>query len=224
MGRKKTPPIDIRDIPAYSIEEVSNFVQIPRTTIKYWIASNGHPPVIHSPSVTPPRLSFNNLVEFHILSAIRVKGVKLQNIRMAISSLATKWPAHPLLHAVLSTDGVDIFSEALPGDLVNESLGGQGAFRELLEIYLERIEWDSQRFPITLYPFVKEHTHTEPRWIQIDPRIAFGKPVIAGTGISTSVVADRFNARESVSSLASEYARAVQEIEEAIRWEQTKAA
>ena len=49
--------------------------------------------------------------------------------------------------------------------------------------------------------------------------VGFGKPVIAGTDISTAIIASRFNARESVTSLAEEYGRTPQKIEEAIRWE-----
>jgi uncharacterized protein (DUF433 family) len=48
--------------------------------------------------------------------------------------------------------------------------------------------------------------------------------MIAGTGISTAVVASRFNARESIPDLASEYGVKPQQIEEAIRWEQRTVA
>ena len=226
MSKKNARPMDIREIPAYSIEDVSRYVKIPRKTVEYWITGNGTPPVIVTPSVHPPRFSFNNLIEFHLLSTIRVKGVKLKKIREAIRSMMRRWSRHPLLKATLSTDGVDVFSESLPGDLVNESRGGQVAFRELLEIYLHRIEWDeSSHVPLILYPFVRTKApSSEPRLIQINPRVAFGRPVIAGTGISTALVAARFNGRESVASLAEEYGRKIQEIEEAIRWEKEKAA
>jgi uncharacterized protein (DUF433 family) len=69
-----------------------------------------------------------------------------------------------------------------------------------------------------------ERTQNEPRLIQINPAVGFGKPVIAGTGISTAVVASRFNARESIDDLASEYGLKPRQIEEAIRWEQRTGA
>lgn len=222
----KRPMIDIREIPAYGIRDVASYVGLPRKTIEYWVSSNRKEPVIHLPSVSPPRFSFNNLVEFHILSVVRVKGVRLTKIRQAVWSLSRRWPdsKHPLLEQDLLTDGVDIFTESLPSNLVNESLGGQGAFKNLLEVYLERIDWDAMHAPRALYPFLREKAMGEPRIIQIDPRIGFGRPVIAGTGITTAVVASRFDARESVASLADEYGRTTQEIEEAIRWEKAKAA
>jgi uncharacterized protein (DUF433 family) len=60
---------------------------------------------------------------------------------------------------------------------------------------------------------------SEPKTIEINPMIGFGKPVIAGTEISTAIIASRCNARESIAALAEEYGRTPQEIEEAIRWE-----
>jgi len=53
----------------------------------------------------------------------------------------------------------------------------------------------------------------------IDPRVAFGRPVIAGSGIPTAEVAERFNAGESINDLARDYERAPADIEEAIRCE-----
>jgi uncharacterized protein (DUF433 family) len=93
----------------------------------------------------------------------------------------------------------------------------------VMELYLERIERDPKGL-FRLYPFVMQPQPKEPRMILITPTIGFGKPVIAGTGISTAVVASRFNARESIGDLASEYGVTPKQIEEAIRWEQRTAA
>ena len=49
--------------------------------------------------------------------------------------------------------------------------------------------------------------------------VGFGKPIIAGTGISTAIIASRFNARESIGDLAAEYDFSPKQVEEAIRWE-----
>ena len=62
---------------------------------------------------------------------------------------------------------------------------------------------------------------TEPRFISLDPRVRFGRPVIVGTGIPTEEVAERFRAGDTCSQLAEEYGRPPQEIEEAIRCELT---
>ncbi|HEY6329775.1 MAG TPA: DUF433 domain-containing protein [Blastocatellia bacterium] len=85
-------------------------------------------------------------------------------------------------------------------------------------IHLERVEVDHKGL-FRFFPFVVQPASSEPKLIEINPMIGFGKPVIAGTGISTAIIASRFNARESISDLASEYGCQLGQIEEAIRWE-----
>jgi uncharacterized protein (DUF433 family) len=70
-----------------------------------------------------------------------------------------------------------------------------------------------------LYPFTRKRTPDEPKAIVIDPRISFGRPVLAGSGIPTAVIAERYKAGESVDELADDYGRKRLEIEEAIRCE-----
>jgi uncharacterized protein (DUF433 family) len=53
----------------------------------------------------------------------------------------------------------------------------------------------------------------------MDPRISLGRPVIAGTGIATAVVADRYKAGETMEELAQDYGRDRLEIEQAIQCE-----
>src|SRR5437879_3683340 len=72
---------------------------------------------------------------------------------------------------------------------------------------------------LSFFPFVVEPRSSEPKTIEINPLVGFGKPIIAGTGISTAIIASRFNARESIAELAEEYGCTPPQIEEAIRWE-----
>jgi uncharacterized protein (DUF433 family) len=85
-------------------------------------------------------------------------------------------------------------------------------------MHLERVEIDPKGL-FRFFPFVVEPRPSEPKTIEINPMIGFGKPIIAGTAISTAIIASRFNARESVTALAEEYGCIPQQIEEAIRRE-----
>jgi Protein of unknown function (DUF433) len=61
-----------------------------------------------------------------------------------------------------------------------------------------------------------------PNRLQIAGRcqpLRFGRPVIAGTGVATEVIADCYNAGESIQELARDYGRPAEEVEEAIRCE-----
>ena len=102
---------------------------------------------------------------------------------------------------------------------MNISQSGQLAMRKILEAYLRRVEWDDAGVVARLYPFTRKRMVDEPKAIVIDPRISFGRPVLAGSGIPTAIIAERYKAGESVGELAADYGRKQLEIEEAIRCE-----
>ena len=94
------------------------------------------------------------------------------------------------------------------------------AIQEVLLAHLHRIDRDFKGIPVRLYPFTrKRDLRVEPKTIVIDPQVSFGRPVLAGTGIPTAVIAERYIAGESVDDLADDYGRRRLEIEEAIRCE-----
>jgi len=161
-----------------------------------------------------------NLVEAHVLDALcREHEVPLQTVRKALASLARRVPPpHPLAAQRFETDGVNLFVQYF-GALVNISQDGQLAMRALLQAYLRRVERDAHGIVARLYPFTRRGDPNEPRRVVIDPRISFGRPVLAGTGIPTAMLAERYKAGESVDELAKDYGRDRLEIEEAIRCE-----
>jgi len=56
-----------------------------------------------------------------------------------------------------------------------------------------------------LFPFVHpDRAKDDPKVIVIDPDISFGRPVIVGTRIPTSILAERYQAGESVELLRNE--------------------
>jgi uncharacterized protein (DUF433 family) len=208
------------ELPLYGLAESALYLRVPMTTLEYWVFGRGRNirPMIKAASRQPRSLSFMNLLECHMLVAMkRIYDLKLPKIRRAIVHLQSSSQfRHPLIEQPLYTDRKDVLIKELD-QLLNISRGGQYVIPKILDIHLERIEYDQGRF--NFYPFVRERSAQEPKYIVINPSIGFGKPVIAGTGISTSVIASRFNARESVPDLAKEYGLQETQIEEAIRWE-----
>jgi len=205
--------------PAYTFADAARYAGVPYQTVRYWaLGRNRIPGILELAENYPPVLSFANLLECHVLNAMRTKyRLHLPKVRLALQHLRTESSTrHPLLTKQFQTDGVDLFIDE--GALINVSRGGQATMREMLETYLERIAWHSKGL-VKFYPFVAKHSADEPRIISITPKIAFGRSVIDGTGIATAVIAARFGARDSMEDLAREYQRSEQEIEEAIRWE-----
>ena len=174
-------------------------------------------------------LSFLNLVELHVLAAIRRKyAVPMPKVRRAIDYLRENTQdesdkLHPLISKQLQTDGLDLFIEQY-GRLVNISSAGQLAMRVIIEAALRRIERDRRGIPIKLYPFTRSNINDAPAMVVIGPSLSAGRPVITGTGLATEVIAERYKAGETVAELAEDYDREEAEIEEAIRCELRAAA
>jgi uncharacterized protein (DUF433 family) len=220
---------DIRELPAYGVLEAAHYLRIPGTTVRAWFVGTSYGdsqhrrrfhPVIEPATKSPTILSFINLVEAHVLDAIRRQHhVELPKVRNAVYYLKRHLGSqHPLVEHRFETDGIDLFVEKY-GQLISVSQDGQLAVKDLLKAHLRRIEWDTSGLPIRLYPFTRKRDLDEPKNIVIDPFISFGRPIIAGTGVVTEVVAERFKAGESADELADDYGCERLKIEEAIRCE-----
>ena len=224
----RSPSItDPRELPAYNLAEVSHYARVPVATLRYWVlgreasdASNAYRPVITPAEKNPTGLSFVNLVEVHVLSAIRRQhNVPLPEVRKALDYVRRSFPSpHPLADQVFETDGLSLFVEKF-GQLINASKEGQLAMRAVLETHLHRIERDPDGAPRKLFLFTRMARSDEPRAVVVDPFVSFGRPVLAGTSIPTVAVAERYKAGETIESLALDYECSSIQIEEAIRCE-----
>jgi uncharacterized protein (DUF433 family) len=176
--------------------------------------------MIRPPSRQPPSLSFSNLIEAHVLRSLRTDhGVPVKALRDALAyAQRTLGIDRLLLRPELRTDAGKVFLDRY-GELIELSASGQLAMRRLLAEHLTRIEWDTSRFPVRLYPFLSAAAPSDVRPIVIDPRIAFGRPVVQSKGISTSTIAERIDAGESLDDVATDYELGLSEIEQAIVYE-----
>jgi len=213
-------PNILYDQAAYGLPEAAVYLKVPYTTLRYWLTGFGKlTPIIEPVESGPIRLSFLNLLECHALAGMRkIYNLKLPRVRSALRKISKDFPQpHPLIYEVFKTDRRDLFIERM-GKTINISQPYDQMSLDFYRVHLERVETDPKGL-FRFFPFVVEPRSSEPKIIEINPRIGFGKPVIAGTAISTAIIASRFNARESISALAEEYGCTPQQIEEAIRWE-----
>lgn len=216
-------------IPAYSPGEAARYLQLPEATVRAWVAGQRYQttrgarrfkPVLKAAATDPLRLSFQNLVEIHVLSAIRRRHrVSLNKVRRAVEFLAQRFHTqHPFADRQLITNGYDLFVQEME-KLINVSSAGQLAMRPLLDAYLERIERDARGVPMRLYPFTTGSSAEVRKAVVIDPRVQFGRPCIAGTGIPTTEIVERYKAGDGIAALAKDYGRSTADIEEALRYE-----
>lgn len=221
--------VDNRDAAAYTLAEAARYLRLPAATLRSWVLGRNYPtaegagqfpPLIRPASRRPPLLSFSNLIEAHVLRSLRTEhGVSVKALRSALAfAERTLTIDRLLLRPELRTDAGKVFLERY-GELIELTASGQLAMRRLFAEHLKRIEWDSSRFPIRLYPFLSAAAPSEERPIVIDPRIAFGRPVLLRKGVSTSAIAERIDVGESIEDVAADYELGPAEIEQAILYE-----
>jgi len=215
---------DPREVPTYDIVEAAHYLRMPKSTLRAWFCGQGsfQAVLLAAGAGRPPLLSFFNLVEAHVLNALRREHeISLQRLRFALDALRGMFPQsrHPLIDERFETDGVDLFLRRY-SELVNLSRPNQEFMKDVLNEHLRRIVWASDNFPSEFYPFSSPNfSDASRRSIVVNPRISFGRRVIAGTGIPTRIVFERYAAGESIEELAGDYDRPRLEIEDAIRCE-----
>ena len=222
----KAEPFDIRNQPAYGLAEAARYVRLPAATLRTWVAGrdyrNGEAkgtfrPLVEPAHPEPLQLSFYNLVEAHVLRGLRTEhGMGLTELRRAIAFAERKLQIrHLLLSQELRTHARQVFLDRYV-DLINLSASGRLAMRKMLEDHLARVEWDAWQRPVRLFPYLGAAVQAAERPIAIDPQIAFGRPIMQRAGISTSAIADRIDAGESVDAIAEDYDLCREEVEQAV--------
>jgi len=226
---------ELRRTPAYPFIEAAHYLNMPVTTLRAWcLGQNYYPqgearrfkPVIHLDGAPREGLSFLNLVEAHVLAAIRREhDVPLPKVRQAVTYVAGELGVErPLADVTFETDGIDLFVRRLT-QLLNVTRGGQVASEELLRAHLRRIERDPAGVPIKLFPFTRAEARLDsPAPVEMDPRIQFGRPVVRGRAVPTQVLAERFKAGDSIAFLAEDLDVGPEIIEDALRCELERAA
>lgn len=225
---RKSPP-DIRALPTYGIAESAHYLGISESTLRSWLFGRRYPTrsgfmkrttaIIEPADKKNEILSFYNLVEAHVLLFQRqVYGIRLPAVRTAVEHVRkTLGLERPLIHQVFYTDGRDLFVKKLEDKIiVNASRRGQLGIWQILNMYVQRIDWDKDGLAAKLFPVRASQTNG-PR-IVIDPKISFGRPVLVGTGITASVLWHRKRLGEEIDDISKDYGIDRSAVEEAISY------
>ncbi len=226
--RRSPATNDPRDQPAYGLAEAARYLKLPVATLRAWTFGRQYPtaqgegrfrPLIRPGSKRPPLLSFSNLIEAHVLRALRTEhGVSVKALREAVCfAEQTLDIERLLLRPELRADAGRIFLDRY-GELINLSASGQLAMRQVLNAHLRRVTW-KDHFPTRLHPFVLGDARDADMPIAIDPSISFGRPVVVSRGVSTAAIVGRIDAGESIADIAADYDLSQEDIEHAVVYE-----
>ena len=135
---------DIGELPAFSVTEAAHYLLIPRATLHSWAVGRYYQtetgqrffkPIIDLPDKDHGLLSFVNLVEVHMLDALRrIHEIPLAKVRIALNYIKAEFDSpHPLAEHRFETDGLDLFIEKY-GQLINVSQAGQLAIKNCFKL------------------------------------------------------------------------------------------
>jgi uncharacterized protein (DUF433 family) len=219
--------------PLYSYAEAARLLDLPTTTLRWWLegARRGdvdYPPVIRPERTGGDAVTWGEFVEAGLLRGYRQKSVPLQRMRPFIEKMRERMGVpYPLAHYRPLIDPAnrklvyDLQLEAnLPPDMyLVEFEGGQTELAPPILEFLERVEFDQG---VGLGPALRYWPAGRASPVAIDPKVAFGEPQIRG--IRTELVAESVDAGESEAEASASWGLSTADVRAAIAWEHRKAA
>jgi uncharacterized protein (DUF433 family) len=208
--------------PIFTLRETAGYLAVPKSTIHHWARPGpDKPPLI---TVLPRRgaqatVPFIGFAEAYVLSAFRRAGVPLQRIRPAVDALSRNIGLeHALASQRLYTDGAEVLydyaAEREEDDLLELVVArtGQHQFSEVVRDYLRRITYgnDGWASRVRLPSYQRAD-------VVVDPRVAFGLPLVVHGGARVEDLVDRFVAGDSVADIADDFGVPPEEVEDVIR-------
>jgi uncharacterized protein (DUF433 family) len=228
----------------YSRAEAARLLKVNPTRLNRWIRGYTYKlrqesesyvkrqknPVVHVflPTIESVlALSFVELIELRVIKAFIDKGLPLQRVRVAAERAIDLFGTiHPFASRRVFTDGELVFAEFaghtnrdLP-DVIELTKGKHLQIHSgvLLEGYLDEVSFNQDTlladrgWPLSkIFPVI------------LDPKIAFGAPVIEGTATRTEVIAGTARAM-SADATANLYQLQKRQVEAAVQFEDLLAA
>jgi uncharacterized protein (DUF433 family) len=217
----------------YTLPDAAKLLRIDLRLLRRWVA--GYPA---DPVLTPNRqasglgslqnsgfgrdryFGFLTLIEIFTAYQLRTRGFSMQKLRRFRNELAESFETDfPFALKGLLSSRRELLKEMGDCALLQLGTGGQTAFEKVLQPFCEKIEFDSaSKLAAKLFPAGRESS------IVVDPRHAFGQPVILGTNVTTEAIALRLRAGETESDLADDFDLTEQQVREVRDFELALAA
>jgi len=223
----------------YTISDVADLTKAHPQRISRWVKGYGYDTgkgrrnqdPLWEPEIPPLMdtitLTFNDLVEILIVNEFRQVGVTLPKIRSTVKALSKETNSkYPFSNRVIFTDGKELFEKlhdekGRPLFLHLSTKHKHYLFFTVTLPHLRKgMVFDEKGLVRRWYPNRQEF-----RSIVVDPTISFGRPVIDGTRLNTSVLASAVSARHSAEYVANWFGIETDIVRQAISFhEQYKAA
>lgn len=160
--------------------------------------------------------SFHDLIEVLFVVNFKKEGVNFRIIREAFELARERFDSkHPFSKLQFKTDGKSIFEEVYEGKKSSMSNlnTGQLVFAKVIEQSLcKALEFVNDEASVW-YP------NYPSKRIVVDPKRAFGRPVLNYSGVPVEIISAAYEADESFKFVASDYEISVADVKAAIKFE-----
>lgn len=235
MSMNPDSPFRVVGKGVYSLAEASRLTRIPPRRIRRWLEgysfiSSGKKR--RSPAVLVPllgrgagtlALSFSDLIEVRFLDSFIEHGVSWKTVRAAaVAARELVKSSHPFSSRKFMTDGRDILA------VIADSTGKS----ELLNLAKDQWEFEQVITPLLYVGLEFNREGVTERWwpmkgkrmVVIDPRRAFGAPIVDIGGVQTRVLASSAAAEGSQRRTAELYSVTPRAVRDAVAFENILAA
>lgn len=203
-------------IPNYQIQEAARYARITPATVATWHKVGDRKTL--SSKEGKAALSYMQLIEVAVVSAFRKGGLGLKNIRETREYVAKQFQSEfPFAQYRFKADGKrlvmdfqQVEGEKGKGKVLRPDQDGQLAWEAILG-RLKEFDYDGDGIVI------RWHLTGPKSLIIIDPRIAYGAPIIKGT--PTWVISGRWDAGETVKEIAEDFDLSPEDVREALIFE-----
>lgn len=216
MNRADSKSVNLFETGLYTVSDVSHLTNVHSARISRWVrgysyaSSKGRrrQQAVWEPEIPAMEgfisLSFNDLLEIRFVHEFREAGVALPKIRSTIMALRKETQTkYPFSRRMIFTDGKGLFEKlhdenGKPLLIELSTKHKHYSFFTVTLPYLRKgLIFDERGFVRRWYPDKEKF-----RSIVVDPKISFGRPVMEGTRINSSVLAAAAAAERSPESVA----------------------
>jgi uncharacterized protein (DUF433 family) len=208
--------------PIFTLRETAGYLGVPKSTVHWWThpRAGGRPLITrvgsHGRQATVPFIGF---AEAFVLSSFRRAGVPLQRIRPALEVLDQEIGIeHALASERLYTDGAEVLFDFATKSDAQEVMElvvvrtRQHQFSEVVKRYLKRIRYAGDGWAASVRLAIYQNAE-----VVVDPKVAFGLPLVIQGGARVEDLVDRFQAGDSLADIAADFDVPGDQVEDVIR-------
>jgi len=223
-----SPKIDPWTRGVYLVPDAARILRLPADLLRTWVSGRKqhekqHFPlgdIISSGGGLDRHFGFLTLVELYLVAQLRKRGVTMPTIRAARDELARRYNTpHPFALEGILTSGKGLLKELGDGVLLELGTSGQTAIQKIIDPFCTQLDFDQASLLASrFFPLGRNHP------IVVDPRHAFGRPVVEGTNITTEAIMSLLRGGEAAENIAESFAIPLAAVNAARSFEQSKAA